>query len=1212
MTKGTVSDTYWDDGNTINADGCNSTCAVELGWTWSGGGPSSASTCADLCGDNKVIIRPNSSYCDDNNNVDGDGWSALWAVETGFYWGSGTPTTPDVCYDSWQDGIVAYRITPNYWDDGNNLSGDGWTSNWFTEPGWTWSGGSLSSADTCIDTWGDGIVAFRSSLDYCDDQNTLSNDGWSSSWITESGWTCAGGHTSNKDTCTDTCGDGRVIVRAASNYWDDSNTVGFDGCNFNCQIESGWSWTGGTASTPDTCTDIWGDGNVVVRSSSNYCDDGNTVSSDGCSSSCILEYGYTWSGGTSSTPDYCSIRCGDSMVAGTESWDDGNNFSNDGCNNVCGLEAGFSCTTNIANTPATSWASIWGDGLRVGLEEWDDQNTISGDGCSNTWAIESGWSCLGGSLSSRDTCSEICGDGKVIIRSPSTHWDDQNTVVNDGWDANCITETGWSWTGGSASTKDTCIDIWGDGKVMRRSTSNYCDDTNTIDNDGCSSECLTETGWTCSGGNISTQDTCTDIWGDGMVVVRSASNYWDDSNLVSSDGWSSSWMTEAGWTWTGGDPSTADICNDLCGDGTVVLRSSSNYCDDSNTADGDGWSFSCQTETGWSCTGGTLSSDDTCIDIWGDGLVAERATSDYWDDGNLLDGDGWSSLWAIEFSFGCDGGSLLSSDIWYKLWGEGRIDLGEEWDDGNPDSLDGCSDLCIIEIEFSCTTNNANTPATSCQSICGDGLKTFSDEWDDGNTISGDGWSNKCKIEDGFICQGGSLTSKDIWDTECNVKGTNCPVTAVKTASTVSVATAAGAAGIVGIASLFSGSSPLTIWVITAQLRLFSLLLLTGGQIPESIIYLISNNNIIPVSYKLETIEKTAHYDGAIEYLNFKQSNQNITDMGLESGSSFVNSLGTCYFLKLILLLNVAGFFILKYFKKDTPNQKLFQICLQKMERFFYSTVYIRIILESFQFSLLSSFSEIYDFNISSHARKLSTGFAWTLLFGLFLFLIWVYSICCGSSNSEENPQTTKHDEIFVGVKKSGVSKYFVAANLIRLLAWIVFLIASQSTNQTYKTWGLVFIQIWYLLFIVIVRPFIFGKDNVIGILNESIFLVIMIDRFIHFDSDLFYKTVLAASLVYLSTGEKWNSFFTNTFSMIITSNSMLILIIVLLDILVKCLRKWCKKRPRARIQPRVNNISIVTNERIRKPVEEEKVEFDYTTFDAKADPSFPKRYGRK
>lgn len=60
----------------------------------------------------------------------------------------------------------------------------------------------------------------------------------------------------------------------------------------------------------------------------------------------------------------------------------------------------------------------------------DDGNTKSGDGCSAGCLVESGYSCAGGSTTTSDVCSEICGDGINFKQA----CDDGNKVSKDGYD----------------------------------------------------------------------------------------------------------------------------------------------------------------------------------------------------------------------------------------------------------------------------------------------------------------------------------------------------------------------------------------------------------------------------------------------------------------------------------------------------------------------------------------------------------------------------------------------------------------------------------------------------------------------------------------------------------------------------------------------------------------------------------------------------------
>ena len=115
------------------------------------------------------------------------------------------------------------------------------------------------------------------------------------------------------------------------------------------------------------------------------CDDGNTVSGDGCSADCMDEY------------------CGDGIVNDNdEECDDGNTNDNDGCSPSCMLE-------------------VCGDGVvqeELG-EECDDGNQIDGDGCDS--------SCL----------YEICGNG---ILQFNEECDDGNSMNGDGCTASCELE----------------------------------------------------------------------------------------------------------------------------------------------------------------------------------------------------------------------------------------------------------------------------------------------------------------------------------------------------------------------------------------------------------------------------------------------------------------------------------------------------------------------------------------------------------------------------------------------------------------------------------------------------------------------------------------------------------------------------------------------------------------------------------------------------
>ncbi len=142
------------------------------------------------------------------------------------------------------------------------------------------------------------------------------------------------------------------------------------------------------------------------------CDDGNTMSCDGCSDMCMTETG---------------LVCGDNILNDVcgEECDDGNTMSCDGCSDMCMTETGLVCGDNILN--------------EVCGEQCDDGNTVSCDGCSDMCVTETGLVCGDNILNT--VCGEQCDDG--------------NTINGDGCDDSCMSEGGCA---GAAAGNPAVID----------------------------------------------------------------------------------------------------------------------------------------------------------------------------------------------------------------------------------------------------------------------------------------------------------------------------------------------------------------------------------------------------------------------------------------------------------------------------------------------------------------------------------------------------------------------------------------------------------------------------------------------------------------------------------------------------------------------------------------------------------------------------------
>jgi len=206
---------------------------------------------------------------------------------------------------------------------------------------------------------------------------------------------------------------------------------------------------------------VCGDG--ILYKNTEDCDDGNTISGDGCSSVCLTE-----ATTTCSTPTDRNC-CGNQILEGREECDDGNTISGDGCSDGCLNEGSIAVSTVVKNivcgNASIAYSSLYGG------EECDDGNTISGDGCSAVCLRE-------GSISIAEV-QAVCGNTKKELGEDC---DDGNTISGDGCSAVCLRE--------GSSLDYSSPSVCGNGGEPEMGED--CDDGNTISGDGCSSKCLLE------------------------------------------------------------------------------------------------------------------------------------------------------------------------------------------------------------------------------------------------------------------------------------------------------------------------------------------------------------------------------------------------------------------------------------------------------------------------------------------------------------------------------------------------------------------------------------------------------------------------------------------------------------------------------------------------------------------------------------------------
>jgi cysteine-rich repeat protein len=238
-----------DDANNLENDGCSSRCEIQDGFDCPNGGFS----CVAQCGDGFVVGH---ETCDDLNLTDGDGCSSQCETESEY----DCIDEPSTCRPNghdWNvcgDGVLdpaELNLALAYCDDGNDIAGDGCNELCEVEDDFFCQGEpSVCISDFEIPVCGDGILD-PNVPDACDDENNVPGDGCSDLCKIEEGFTCSGTPSvCISDFDPNVCGDGFVDPNQPGGC-DDGNTMPGDGCSDLCETEAGFICQG----EPSFCVD---------------------------------------------------------------------------------------------------------------------------------------------------------------------------------------------------------------------------------------------------------------------------------------------------------------------------------------------------------------------------------------------------------------------------------------------------------------------------------------------------------------------------------------------------------------------------------------------------------------------------------------------------------------------------------------------------------------------------------------------------------------------------------------------------------------------------------------------------------------------------------------------------------------------------------------------------------------------------------------------
>jgi uncharacterized repeat protein (TIGR01451 family) len=724
-----------DDQNTTNGDGCSATCTVESGYNCSG----SPSVCMATCGDG---IRAGGEACDDNNTANGDGCSAACTVETGF---NCAGSAPSVCNAICGDGL---KRGSEQCDDGNTTNGDGCSAACRYE-----ATGESEPNNTCVQANGpftipthafglllSGAVASTSDVDYysftlpvyADVQfETFDSTGPGSCTLPTDtrielfAPDCTTMLASNDNGGLNNACSRIIQTRLAPGTYalkvSSSNPIST--FNYTLQaryvalcgngVKEGSEECDGGPGCAASCERIPVCGDNFIDAPET-CDDGNTVSGDGCDENCTV------------------TACGNGVLTGSEQCDDGNTVDNDGCSSTCQLEtcpAGRgNCDNNFAN------------GCEIDLNTDISNCGNCGNNCY-AGAVQSQWACITGTCvfqGCQPGYYDLDGDKKCEyacnFTSPTESCngldDNCNGQVDEGSSLCPPTANGTQTCQAGACTLSSCNSGFSN---CDNNPSNGCEvNTNTNPNNcgACGNACFVPNG----------TPSCV----NGSCAIGSCNPGFADCNGNPFDGCETNTNNDlnncgaCGVSANDGNQCTADNClggariNTPLGAGTPCNQNGGSVCDGAGScvqcvtaSQCPGVDTECQTRT---CNAGACGFNFTPSGT----PVASQIAGDCKQ--NQCNGAG---------------GTISANN---------DADLPN---DGNQCTLDVCTNGAPSNppaaAGTACNQNGGSVcdGAGACvQSLCGNGVRQGSEQCDDNNTSNGDGCSAICQVESGYACTG--------------------------------------------------------------------------------------------------------------------------------------------------------------------------------------------------------------------------------------------------------------------------------------------------------------------------------------------------------------------------------------------------------------------------------------------------------------------------
>ena len=187
--------------------------------------------------------------------------------------------------------------------------------------------------------------------------------------------------------------------------------------------------------------------------------------------------------------------------------------------------------------------------------------------------------------------------------------------------------------------------------------------------------------------------------------------------------------------------------------------------------------------------------------------------------------------------------------------------------------------------------------------------------------------------------------------------------------------------------------------------------------------------------------------------------------------------------------------------------------------------MYVRFIMLMSMFILISISNEIITYDSSKSWRTVSLLLTIWLIFCFVAMIILIFSLSI-SFTGAPNDYHIAFEEFFRGIKGQIETRLYVFAQFMRKFYFVALLVIYPSVDISALISMLTTYQLIYLALLIYLHPFVEKKANVVEIMNEVIFSILLISKF------------------FLKSQPDWSTGITNMYISVIVGNIIIIFVI--------------------------------------------------------------------